>query len=121
MQHEAFDVAKGVRVDEDVVVGQDGATYAYEGAGSHEGDEDDGEQEEEQDDRLLACLCRTLILIASNNFSLSLYIAYFIFFLHLKIYCGKIFNFYFKIFTFSNIKLLFPVYCSIISIQYFLL
>ena len=104
MQHEAFDAAKGVRVDEDVVVDQDEATYEYEGEGSHEGDEDDGEQEEEQDDRLLACLCRTLILIVRNNFSFLLYIAYFIFFLHLIINCLKIFTFYLKVCTFCNLS-----------------
>ena len=105
MQRGAFDAAKGAHVDEDVVVDQDEATYEYEGEGSHEGDEDDGEQGEEQGDRLLACLCHTLILIASNNLSLSLYIAHFIFFLHLT----KIFSIHFKVFTFSDIELFFQI------------
>ena len=100
MQHGAFDVAKGVHVDEDVVVDQDEATYESEGAGSHEGDEDGGEQEEEQGDRLLACLCRTWIRIASSNFSLSLYNANFISFLHLTINNEKICPAYFKVFAF---------------------
>ena len=78
MQHETFGAAKDVRVDEDVVVDQDEATCEYEDVGSHEGDEDGGELEEEQDGHLLACLCRTLILITNSLYFFSLRIVHFV-------------------------------------------